>query len=180
MKTLIFRTEKNLKSRFNNEMITIFVKEGDIVDAMNHFDGSRAFGNFFHNDDERFYYANNDSQPLITDDEIANNCEQSISVDLYRLWTSKINNLSSAEIKAVIETGYDYLISETLEANGYLQEEFEVAKHFNELNYLLENFPRTKDGERLPEINYLQFYEVSETEPEDDFLEYKGKFYTQK
>lgn len=176
MKTLIFATDKNRNSRNSNEMITEFIKEGDIVDAMNYFDGSRRFGNFFHNDEEGYWFANNDNgnhRERITDAEIENDVNKSIDVDIYTLWTKTIDNLSLTELKAVLKDGDKYTAAEALEAYGFNVDAYEVAKHFDDLEFFFDYSGN----------DYIEkFYNVSDVMPEDedDHFEYKGKFYTEK
>jgi len=171
MTTLIFRTKKDLKSRFGNSMITEFAKEGSISDALSYFDGSHDFGSFFHNDEKGYYYVTDDNgRELITDDEMENNEEVNCSVDIYSFWTTKIDNLNSEELLSVLKDG-SYLAQEVLEANEYSYDDYQVAKYFDDVDEFI--------GEH-PYENYIKdYYEVSEKEFDNGCEEFElnGKFY---
>lgn len=171
METLLFRTRKDYQSQFGNLLKTTFVKEGDISDALTYFDGS-DLGHFFHNDEEGAYYSTDDGDPLITDEIIEDNETHSFRVDMYRVWTKKINDLDKDELLSLVEDAYPSLIRDGFLANGFTEEEFEVAKYFEDFGRLIEV---TENGR-----NYIEWdFFMSDSEPESGrYFEYKGKFYT--
>ena len=136
MKTLIFRTEKNHKSRFPNTLKTSFVREGCIEYALTYFDGAHNIGNIYF-DDETGEYKDDSGMILITTKEIQINPLQSIRFDIYKIWTADQNNLDEDEMNAVIEVADDWTISECLEANGYSWEKF-IETRENGNNFDLE------------------------------------------
>lgn len=171
METLIFNTAKNLKSRFGNSIVTEFVKEGSITDAINYFDGSRDFGSIFYSEEKKYYFSTDDNgTPLISDEEINNNEENSCSVDGLRFYTAKVDNLNVEEIKAVIADN-SYLIQQVLESNGYSYDDYLVAEYFNDVEEFLSD---------IPYEGYIEdYYSVSDVEDEDASKEFElnGKFY---
>lgn len=174
MKTLIFKTVKDLNSRFGNTDKTEFVKEGSFTDAMIHFDdqyplfpkqaGEEGFDSSI---DAKGYITDSSGEVLFTYSELEDSDYHSVFVDggFFRgYYTTASNDLTEEELIAVSGSmnAEEYFME-----NGFSERDFKLAEYFNDFKYLV-----------LYGDLYIDDFKVSDGEPDEDYFEFNGKFYT--
>lgn len=168
MKSLIFTKQNSTLE---------YLKEGDILDAIDYLEGSIITGTLFLNDnnmenfnseiDPEFYYTDEQGELVLTESEI-NDGIASLNIDVNTVYTTKVDSLDEEEILAVVSAD-SWNMNRILELNGFSQEEIVISKHFGDL-------------EKVATGEYYRYIEsqivIADEEPEgEESFEFKGKFY---
>ena len=142
MTTLIFKTKKDLKSRFASRIITEFVKESDFVTAMNYFDDSdptfyqtKESDNFNSEIDPNGYYINGNGSVIVTDSQLEKSTEHRNMDNSEGYYTKNSNNLNREELIAISKEniGEDVFLE-----NGFTSKEFNTALDNNKIDFLID------------------------------------------
>ncbi|MGJ1196303.1 hypothetical protein ACR777_10390 [Sphingobacterium spiritivorum] len=174
MKTLIFKTVKDLKSRFGNSEKIEYVKEGDFYDAMSFFDdqyplffSEKGDENFDSSIDEEGYIKDSSGDVRFTFSELKGSDCHTFNVDggyFRNYYTTKSNDLTDDELLAVAN---DYNAEDYFVENGFSKLHFRLAEYFDDFQKLIEYAD-----------NYIEEFQVHTEEPEEDFYIFEDKYYT--
>ncbi len=175
MATLIFKTVKDLKSRFGNSEKIEFVKEGNFLDAMSHFDDQYNYfeqtpenEGFDSSIDEKGYYTDSNGDVIVTFTELKERVNHTCEVDgsyFKNYYTTSSDSLTDDELVALSNqyNAEDYFIE-----NGYSKLQFRLAEYFEEFDKLIEN----------GDFYVKDYFDCLDKEPEDgSYFEFEEKFY---
>jgi hypothetical protein len=181
MKNLVFKTEKNYRrtSFGRPKTETVFVQEGTVNDVISDYDGSRHFGSiFFHQEgdegfdssiDENWYYTDCNHLPLLCKSDLDDDGNGMFGGDCGEnyIWSVKASELSDEEIKAVLNANSWHDVDGIMAETGWCMLNYELAKHFNDLDTYAER-----------ESGYMDWMDIKEVGEDDDWdVEVNDKFY---